>query len=323
MRVSFRSLLAGLVAITLTTTAVSSQADDDTVRIGYQRSSTLMGLIRDSGVLDERLAEQGVEIDWHEFTSGLPMLEALNLGDLDLSADVADTVPIFAQAANADLTFYATETPSPAGQAMIVHADSDIENVADLKGKRVTVTRGAGNHYLLLAALDRAGLTLDDIQVAYLTPSDARAAFVQHNVDAWIPWEPYLSTARAQDETRTIVDGSDGLASYTRFYLASTPYAESHPEVVATVYRTLKETGDWVRAHRSEAAQRLSPIWGGIEPQIIEAALGNRSYQVEPVTPAQFDEQQRIADAFLDAGILPREVDTRNAHIYAPSGEEQ
>lgn len=322
MHVSLRSLLTGLVAITLTTTALSSQADDE-VRIGYQRSSTLMGLIRDSGVLDERLGEQGVDIRWHEFTSGLPMLEALNLGDLDLSADVADTVPIFAQAANADLTFYATEAPSPAGQAMIVHADSDIESVADLKGKRVTVTRGAGNHYLLLAALDQAGLTLDDIQVSYLTPSDARAAFVQHNVDAWIAWEPYLSTARAQDDTRTLVDGSNGLASYTRFYLASTPYAESHPQVLATVYHTLKETGDWVRSHRHEAAERLSPIWGGIEPKIIEAALGNRSYQVEPVSKAQFNEQQQIADAFFAAGVLPREVDTRDAHIYAPTNEEK
>lgn len=322
MHVSFRSLLVGLVAITLTTTALSSQADDE-VRIGYQRSSTLMGLIRDSGVLDDRLAQQGVDIRWHEFTSGLPMLEALNLGDLDLSADVADTVPIFAQAANADLTFYATEAPSPAGQAMIVRADSSIDSVADLQGKRITVTRGAGNHYLLLAALNRAGLTLDDVQVSYLTPSDARAAFVQKNVDAWIAWEPYLSTARAQDDTRTIVDGSDGLANYTRFYLAATPYAESHPDVVGTVYRTLKETGDWVRTHRDEAAQRLSPIWGGIEPQIIEAALGNRSYQVEPVSTSQFEAQQKIADAFFEAGVLPREVDTHNAHIYEPTNQEK
>ncbi|KAA0017492.1 aliphatic sulfonate ABC transporter substrate-binding protein [Salinicola corii] len=322
MSLRFPRTIAALFAMTLIAAPMETFASD-TVRIGYQRSSTLMGLIRDSGVLDDRLAQQGVDIRWHEFTSGLPMLEALNLGDLDLSADVADTVPIFAQAANVDLTFYATEAPSPAGQAMIVHADSSIDSVADLKGKRVTVTRGAGNHYLLLAALNRAGLTLDDVQVSYLTPSDARAAFVQKNVDAWIAWEPYLSTARAQDDTRTIVDGSDGLANYTRFYLAATPYAESHPEVVGTVYRTLKEAGDWVRAHRHEAAQRLSPLWGGIDPKIIEAALSNRSYQVEPVSKAQFDEQQQIVDAFLEAGVLPRKVDTRDAHIYEPTNEEQ
>nr|WP_233543897.1 ABC transporter substrate-binding protein [Salinisphaera sp. Q1T1-3] len=142
-----------------------------------------MTLLRADKTLEQQLAAQGVTIDWHEFNSGLPMLEALNTGSLDLSADVADTVPIFAQAAGANLVFYATEAPSPQGQALIVHADSDIHSLADLKGRRVTVARGAGDHYLLLAALKRAGLSLDDIKVSYLAPQDASAAFARHSVD--------------------------------------------------------------------------------------------------------------------------------------------
>lgn len=293
-------------------------AADTTVRIGYQRSSTLMTLLRDSGTLDERLAARDIALDWHEFNSGPPMLEALNTGSIDLTADVADTVPIFAQAAGADLVFYATEAPSPSGQALIAHADSGIESLADLQDKSVAVTRGSGNHYLWLAAVEQAGLDADDFDLRFLEPQDASAAFARHNVDAWIPWEPYLSAARARSQTKTLLDGRDGLADYRRFYLASGDFARRHPEALDTVYTALAEKGAWLRQHRHAAAERLSPIWGGMDIAVVRDALANRSYRVEPVSKDLFAEQQRIADAFAQAGVLPAPVDTRAAAIWRP-----
>lgn len=288
------------------------------LRIGYQRSSTLMSILRHNDTLEARLAEQGIAISWHEFTSGLPMLESLNVGNIDISADVADTVPIFAQAAGADLTFYASEAPSPSGQALIVREESDIQSLEDLAGKRVTVTRGAGNHYLLISALASAGLTLDDVRVSYLPPADARAAFEQGNVDAWIAWEPFLSTTRSALDTRTITDGEGGLASYARYYLAATPYVEHNPEVIATVYAALEEAGQWVKHNPGEAAELLAPLWGNLAPEIVQLANENRSYEVQPVTPEGLGEQQRIADAFFQAGILPHEVDTQDVNVWQP-----
>ncbi|MGP9767220.1 aliphatic sulfonate ABC transporter substrate-binding protein [Halomonas sp. AOP13-D3-9] len=311
-----RSIIVGAVAAATLLQAPFSLAEE--LRIGYQRSSTLMSVLRDNNSLEEKLAEQGVTIDWYEFTSGLPMLESLNVGNIDISADVADTVPIFAQAAGADLTFYASEAASPSGQALIVLEDSDIETLEDLAGKRITVTRGAGNHYLLIAALESVGLTLDDVQVSYLPPADARAAFSQGSVDAWIAWEPFLSTSRATLETRTITDGSDGLASYKRYYLATTPYAEANPEVIATVYDALYEAGLWIKANPEEASELLSPLWGDLDPEIVQNALQNRSYDVQPVTLEGLSEQQKIADAFLAADILPNAVDALDSKIWQP-----
>ncbi|MGP9655461.1 aliphatic sulfonate ABC transporter substrate-binding protein [Halomonas sp. AOP35-4E-18] len=311
-----RSIIVGAVAAATLLQAPFSLAEE--LRIGYQRSSTLMSVLRDNNSLEEKLAEQGVTIDWYEFTSGLPMLESLNVGNIDISADVADTVPIFAQAAGADLTFYASEAASPSGQALIVLENSDIETLEDLAGKRITVTRGAGNHYLLIAALESVGLTLDDVQVSYLPPADARAAFSQGSVDAWIAWEPFLSTSRATLETRTITDGSDGLASYKRYYLATTPYAEANPEVIATVYDALYEAGLWIKANPEEASELLSPLWGDLDPEIVQNALQNRSYDVQPVTLEGLSEQQKIADAFLAADILPNAVDALDSPIWQP-----
>ena len=299
--------------------ALPAQAETQ-LRIGYQKSSTLISLLKSQGTLEQALADQDIRVSWHEFASGQPLLEALNVGNIDLSADVADTVPVFAQAAGAQLAYFARETPSPAAQAILVRDGSPLRNLADLKGKKVAVTKAAGAHYLLIAALAKAGLKFSDIQPAYLTPADGRAAFENGKVDAWVIWEPFLSAAQRQLPTRTL-EGSQGLASYQRYYLTSSRFAAAHPQVLQTVYRELAKAGDWLRANPAEAARILGPLWGNLDPAIVEQANGRRSYQVRPVQPDGLGEQQKIADAFFAEGLLPRAVDTRAVATWQPEAE--
>lgn len=299
--------------------ALPAQAETQ-LRIGYQKSSTLISLLKSQGTLEKALADQDIRVSWHEFASGQPLLEALNVGNIDLSADVADTVPVFAQAAGAQLAYFARETPSPAAQAILVRDGSPLRNLADLKGKKVAVTKAAGAHYLLIAALAKAGLKFSDIQPAYLTPADGRAAFENGKVDAWVIWEPFLSAAQRQLPTRTL-EGSQGLASYQRYYLTSSRFAAKHPEVLQTVYSELAKAGDWLRANPAEAARILGPLWGNLDPAIVEQANGRRSYQVRPVQPDGLGEQQKIADAFFAEGLLPRAVDTRAVATWQPEAE--
>lgn len=294
---------------------------DTTVRIGFQKSSTLTTLLRSQGTLEKALAEQGVTVSWHEFPSGLPLLEALNVGNVDFSADVADTVPVFAQAAGARLVYVAQEAPSPTAQAILVHGDSDIRELGDLKGKRVAVTKAAGSHYLLIQALKKAGLSFADIRPSYLTPADGRAAFENRNVDAWVVWEPFLTSAQRQLAPRVLADGSDGLADYQRYYLSSVAFAEQHPEVLNTLFEELRKGGEWLRANPREAAEILGPLWGGLEPEIVEVANRKRSYEVRLVQADGLAEQQRIADTFHAEGLLPVRVDASDVVIWSP--EEQ
>ncbi|MEE1948003.1 aliphatic sulfonate ABC transporter substrate-binding protein [Pseudomonas alcaligenes] len=300
--------------------ALPAQADTP-LRIGYQKSSTLISLLKSQGTLEQALADQDIRVSWHEFASGQPLLEALNVGNIDLSADVADTVPVFAQAAGAQLAYFARETPSPAAQAILVRDGSPLRNLADLKGKKVAVTKAAGAHYLLIAALAKANLKFSDIQPAYLTPADGRAAFENGKADAWVIWEPFLSAAQRQLPTRTL-EGSQGLASYQRYYLTSSRFAAKHPEVLQTVYSELAKAGDWLRANPAEAARILGPLWGNLDPAIVEQANGRRSYQVRPVQPDGLGEQQKIADAFFAEGLLPRAVDTRAVATWQPEAED-
>ncbi len=309
-----RTLLSLLALAPLALGTAHAQKAPDTVRIGYQKSSTLITVLKTRATLEQKLGVLGVKVTWHEFASGLPLLEALNVGAVDVSADVADTVPIFAQAAGAQLTFIAQEAPSPTAQAIVVKADSPIKSVADLRGKRIGFAKAAGAHYLLIAALEKAGLSLKDVQQAYLAPADGRAAFERNSIDAWVIWDPFLSAVERQSKVRVLADGTD-LASYQRYYLASTPFAKARPDVIKTIVDSLQETGKWVKQSPQEAAALLAPVWG-LDAATVEQANGRRSYAVRSAQPDNILEQQKIADAFFAAGLLPKKVDATNVPLF-------
>ncbi|WP_175777582.1 aliphatic sulfonate ABC transporter substrate-binding protein [Burkholderia anthina] len=308
-----RAFARAMLAAGLSAAGIRAHAEStpSTLRIGYQKSSTLITLLKTRGTLEQSLAPLGLRVSWHEFASGLPLTEALNVGAVDFSADVADTVPVFAQAAHARFVYVAQEAPSPKAQAIIVKNDSMLHTLADLKGKRIAVTKAAGSHYLLLAALARTKLAPADTAIHYLTPADGRAAFERGSVDAWITWDPYVASVDSNPDVRILADGS-GLASYQRYYLASSSFAAARPDVIQIVFDRLSQAGARLREHPQEAANTLAPIWG-LDATTIARANARRSYLVRAVVAQNFAEQQKIADTFLAAGLLPARVDTSEA----------
>lgn len=318
MKTSRRSLFAlAFAALAASSLGAASAAELKEVRIGFQKAG-IQPAVKERGSLEAALKDKGLTVKWVEFAFGPPLLEALNTGNIDFGY-TGDTPPIFAQAAGAQLAYVAEEAASPAAQAILVAQSSSIKTLPDLKGKRVAVTKGAGSHYLLLAALAKAGLTFKDITPAYLAPADGRAAFVSNNVDAWVAWDPFYTSARHQTGARILADGSDGLASYKRYYLASAPYAEKRSDVLNVIYDKLAQTGRWVKANPKEAATLLAGLWS-IEAPIVEEANSHRSYAVGRVTPDGLAEQQKIADAFFAEGLIPTKVKTDAVKIWVPRG---
>ncbi|RQU77027.1 aliphatic sulfonate ABC transporter substrate-binding protein [Burkholderia cenocepacia] len=311
-----RAFARAMLAAGLAAAGVRAHADNTpaTLRIGYQKSSTLITLLKTRGTLEQALTPLGLRVSWHEFASGLPLTEALNVGAVDFSADVADTVPVFAQAAHARFVYVAQEAPSPKAQAIVVKQDSALRTLADLNGRRIAATKAAGSHYLLLAALARAKLAPADVAIHYLTPADGRAAFERGSVDAWITWDPYVASVDRNPDVRILADG-DGLASYQRYYLASSSFAAARPDVIQILFDQLSQAGAWLRDHPQEAANTLAPIWG-LDAATIARANARRSYLVRAVVTQNFSEQQKIADTFLAAGLLPARVDTSQAQRW-------
>ena len=155
----------------------------------------------------------------------------------------------------------AYEPPAPEAEAILVPKDSPLKTVADLKGKKVALNKGSNVHYLLVKALEKAGLAYSDIEVSFLPPADARAAFEKQAVDAWVIWEPFLAAAEAATGARQLANGT-GVVDNHEFYLASRNFVDTRPEVVDTILASLGEIDTWINANRGDVAEAvLAGAW--------------------------------------------------------------
>src|SRR4051794_35562998 len=285
--------------------AITAKADENVIRIGYQKYGTLI-LLKAKGSLEAKLKPLGYRVTWAEFPAGPPLLEALNAGAIDFGS-VGETPPIFAQAAaGARLTYVAHEPPAPRGEAILVPKDSPIRTVADLKGKKVALNKGSNVHYLLVRALEQAGVAYGEIQPVFLPPADARAAFERGAVDAWVTWDPFQAAAEAATGARTLADGT-GLVANHQFYVAERAFTDAHGDALDAVIAAIAEIDAWAKDNTDAVAAQLSPAVG-IPAPILAVALKRQTYGVKPLDPAVVAEQQRIADTLHGLGLVPKPV---------------
>ena len=310
--VVLRRGLAALFSAAVTFGAVS-QAQAETLRIGYQKYGTLV-LLKAKGTLEKRLAEQGVKVTWTEFPGGPQLLEGLNVGSVDFGV-TGETPPVFAQAAGADLLYVAYEPPAPASEAILVPKGSSLTSVADLKGKKVALNKGSNVHYLLVRALEDAGLSISDITPIYLPPADARAAFERGSVDAWVIWDPFLAAAEQQLQARSLRNG-EGLVDNHQFYLATRPYAQKHPQVISTLIEEVRGVGEDSKADPDAVTAQVAPLLG-LSPEITQVAVKRQGYGAQPLTPAVVQAQQKIADTFTDLKLIPKKLSIKDV-IWNP-----
>lgn len=285
-------------------TAHAQAAKSETLRIGYQKYGTLT-LLKARGELEKRLAPQGIEVKWTEFPAGPQLLEGLNVGSIDFGT-VGEAPPIFAQAAGADLVYVANQPPAPQGEAIVVPKDSALKSVAELKGKKVALNKGSNVHFLLVKALEKAGLKHSDVQVVFLPPADARAAFERGSVDAWVIWDPFLAAAEKQIGARVLADGR-GLVANHQFYLAARPYADKRPQVIQAIVDELAKLDRWAAGNPKEVAAFLGPQIG-LDVGIAEVAAARFAYGIVPINAAVAAEQQKIADVFFELKLIPKAI---------------
>ncbi|MEP9320636.1 sulfonate ABC transporter substrate-binding protein [Pseudomonas sp. LABIM340] len=311
------TLRSGLAALLIAALSYNAQADEQsgTVRIGYQKYGTLV-LLKARGTLEKRLAEQGVKVQWTEFPGGPQLLEGLNVGSIDFGV-TGETPPVFAQAAGADLVYVAHEPPAPTSEAILLPKDSPIKSVAELKGKKVALNKGSNVHYLLVRALEKAGLKYSDIQPVYLPPADARAAFERGSVDAWVIWDPYQAAAEKQLSARTLVDGT-GLVDNHQFYLATRPYANNHPQVITTLIDEVRSVGEWSQQNPQQVTDQVAPLLG-LPADITFTAVKRQGYGAQPITPEVTAAQQKIADTFTQLRLIPKALSIKDVVWTAPA----
>ena len=185
------------------------------LHVGDQAGSGSQALLTAAGLI----SKLPFKVEWSDFTSGPPMLQAMGSGAVDIGS-VGDAPPVFAAAGGEKVAIVGAVTAGPNGSAIVVPGNSPIHSVAQLKGKKIAVAQGSSADYHLLTVLNKAHLSVHEVSLDYLQPADGLAALTSGHVDAWDIWSPYIEQVVGQDHARILVNGTGYGAPYS-FAVAS------------------------------------------------------------------------------------------------------
>lgn len=306
-RREFLQLSLATAASVALSPGAQAQADTKEIRIGYQKNGVLV-ITRQREALENHFKPQGISVKWVEFSSGPPMMEAMNVGSVDYGA-VGDSPPIFAQAAGAAIV-YAAAQPIINGSGILVPQNSAIRTIADLKGKRVGFTKGSSAHNVVIQTLEKARLTYDDITPVYLTPPDAGPAFANGGIDAWAIWDPYFAIAETKQNGRILINTSE-VTKTNAFYIANRDFATKRGALLQQVVDVTTSTAAWAQAHPDEVARSLAAVTG-VPLDIQTIAARRAGFSVGPVTDDVIATQQGVADRFFKLGLIPKQIAIRD-----------
>ncbi|SFN73613.1 sulfonate transport system substrate-binding protein [Pseudonocardia ammonioxydans] len=299
--------LTGCSSVPLERPPVQPPVDDAalagvTLHVGDQKGGS-QSLLRAAGLLEDL----PYRIEWRTFTSGPPLIEAARAGAIDVGA-TGNTPAIFAAAAKARVQLVAANRGNVTSDAILVREDSPHHAVEQLRGTRIAVAKGSSAHGQLLYTLRAAGLTLDDVDLTFLAPADAFAAWQQGEVDAWAVWDPYTAQAEAEGG-RVLADG-EGTANGFGFQVASNAALAdpARSAAVADLLARVAAAQTYSDTHRAQRAEVWSAETG------LPLAVTRRAVDRGPDLPIPFDDgvvasQQALADAFSDAGVIPGRAD--------------
>lgn len=274
-----------------------------------------------SGLIQALLAASGEDqgltyrLDWHPFVAGTALMEALNAAAVDVGV-VGNAPPIFAQAGGFDVRIVAAAEGAQNNNALLLPAGSPVRQIADLKGKRVAVAKGTSGHYLLLAALAQAGMKITDLNLVYASPIDAQNAFAGGKLDAWAVWYPFVGQATSRGATR-LLDGAQWPETGLNFTVASQA-ALNDPdkaERLGDFIQRLARAQAWATANPEPWAEHLAELTRLPLP-LVQEMLAQQHLQYVPLDARVAALQQRLADRFVEARLIPRAV---QADVYFDS----
>ena len=292
-------------AATPTGTASAAQADvaNVTMHIGDQAGTGAQALLTAAGLI----GKLPFKVDWSDFTSGPPMLQAMAAGSVDVGG-VGNAPPVFAAAGGDKLAIVGAYQSNPQGSALLVPKGSAIHSVADLRGKRIAVAQGSSADYHLLTVLNKAGISVHDVTLVYLQPAEGLAALTSGHIDAWDIWSPFLEEGELQNSATALVTGT-GYGSPYSFEVASRA-ALADPAKAAAIKDYLAlvaQAHTWANTHL--------PVWAavwakasGLPLSTMQKAANDDYSTAVPITPAVITSEQQVSDAFTTAGLIPVKV---------------
>ncbi|MEH1936509.1 MAG: aliphatic sulfonate ABC transporter substrate-binding protein [Nostoc sp.] len=290
--------------------AASSGIKTKVLRIGYM---TAADITRNRQVLEKRLNPLGINVQWAKFTAGPQLLEAMNVGSLDVGA-VGETPPIFAQATGIPFVFIASTKPTTGeGTAIVVHKDSPIKTVADLKGKTLAFQRATASQYFVVKALEEVGLKLSDVKYLNLISPETRAAFIRNSIDAGVISDPQLAEFQRTEGVRILRDGK-GITTQGGYWLAARSFVKENPELVKIILEEVNNVGKWAEAHPRDVAEIIARD-AKLDIPTLEKVVKRRRYTLRPISDEILSGQQKISDLFYEQKFITKKINVKDVAL--------
>jgi sulfonate transport system substrate-binding protein len=285
--------------------ATTQAAAGITLRIGDQKGGN-QSLLNAAG----ELARLSYRIEWSEFPAAAPLLEALNAGAIDVGY-VGSAPFLFAYATGLPARIISVFRHNSEGLAIVVPAKSPIQKVSDLRGRRIGTGRGSIGHYLVLATLAKAGLRMEDVNLVFLGPIDARAALTSGAIDAWATWDPYTSMLELSDGARRIADGN-GFPANTSYLVAGLAAIHEKRAALADFARRLNRARQWALQHPEQYANAWAKTTGN-SPAVARRWFTRAQIHGVAMDDALVADQQSIVDLYAKAGVIKTRFIVSNA----------
>ncbi|MFI6980392.1 ABC transporter substrate-binding protein [Embleya sp. NPDC050154] len=285
-----------------------------TLRIPDPGNNGVLALGKKDGSLDAALAKVGAKVSWTGSAGPFaPAAQAINAGQLDVALG-SITSAVAALGQKPSFKLFGATAPDLAGEGILVKSDSKIHSIRDLVGKKVACSQGGTSEYLLLAALEQAGIPADKVERVYLRADQTAPVFAAGQVDAWATWATYSVPALASGNARFLADGRALGSDNYSVWAVRNAFADKHPEVVKAFYAYLHEAGTKEIADPAAYINVFTdsgPTAYGAEPKRIQTDFTRQGATVEPIRPADVERFGKVAQFFLNQKVTPSLVDVK------------
>jgi sulfonate transport system substrate-binding protein len=233
-----RRALAALIAVAALTPGIARAADAlKEIHIDWATYNPVSMVLKQKGLLEKEFAKDGISIVWVQSAGSNKALEFLNAGSIDFGSTAGSAALVARINGNPIKSIYVYSRPE--WTALVTTKASTISDVADLKGKRVAVTRGTDPHIFLVRALLGAGLSEKDITPVLLQHADGKTALIRGDVDAWAGLDPMMAQAEIEEGARLFF--RNPAANTWGILNVREAFLKDHPDVVRRVLATYEE----------------------------------------------------------------------------------
>ena len=300
-----RAAVAVLAGLSLAA-AGAAQAQVKEIRIDWATYNPVSIVLKEQGLLEKEFAKDGVAIRWIQSAGSNKALEFLNSGSLDFGSTAGAAALIGRINGNPVKTIYVYSRPE--WTALVTKGDSAVKDVADLKGKRVAVTRGTDPHIFLVRALAENKLTEKDVKLVLLQHADGRLALERGDVDAWAGLDPLMASAELEGGARLFYRKPE--ANTWGVLNVREDFAKANPEVVRRVLKVYEDARKFSLAHPADLTKSLAGAAKLPEP-VIARQLERTDLNFGAIGKAQADTITAAGLALQEAGVLDAALDVK------------